>query len=176
MAISASTEADKRFYCEEIVNVEKTRKCATMKARKARQRAIKADRKEHYEDERILAKFMDFKEEQVIAWERQRQEEQLALLRVREDAMREAEEKERKAIEALGVAKAERESRNSATKKALRAELERLKFPSTQMKSILDHIHVDVNDDTSPDPNPSRGCGNVANALHMLVNRALDDL
>ncbi|OAT07805.1 hypothetical protein BDBG_03834 [Blastomyces gilchristii SLH14081] len=154
MAISASTEADKMFYCAEIVNVEKTRKWAAMKASKARQRAIKADRKgdrespyrgaEDVVDERILTEFMDFKEEQAIAWERKRQEEQLALLRVREDAKREAEEKERKAIETL----AERESRNSATKEALRVELERLNFSSTQMKSILDNIHVDVNDDT----------------------------
>ncbi|PGH06132.1 hypothetical protein GX51_02519 [Blastomyces parvus] len=205
MAISASTEADKRFYCAEIVNVEKTRKWSAMKARKARQRAIKADRKgdrespyrgasvvsftEDDEDERILSEFMDFKEEQAIALERQRQEEKLALLRVREDAKREAEEKERKAIEALGVAKykealkkqmAERESRNSATREALRAELERLNFPSNQMKSILDNIHVDVDDDTqsvlalralghdittsdhSPDPNPT-GNGKLGN-------------
>ncbi|KLJ06456.1 hypothetical protein EMPG_10132 [Blastomyces silverae] len=173
MAISASNEADKRFYLAEIVNVEKTRKWAAMKARKARQRAIKADRKgdrespyrgasvasftEDDEDEQILAEFMDFKEEQAIALERQRQEEQLALRRVQADARREAEEKERKAIEALGVAKykealkqqiAERESRNSATREALRAELERLNFPSNQMNSILDNINVDVDDDT----------------------------
>lgn len=173
LTIYRSTEADKRFYCEEIVNVEKARKWAALKARKARQRANKADRKydrdlpyrgvsvasftDDEEDERILTEFMRFKEEQAIAREKQRQEEQLALLRVEEDARREAEKEERNVIEIMGVAKykdalkrrlAERESRNSATKEALRAELERLNFPSNQMQLILDNINVAVNDDT----------------------------
>ncbi|OAX78553.1 hypothetical protein ACJ72_07139 [Emergomyces africanus] len=176
MAISASTEADKKFYCAEIVNVEKTRKWAALKARKARQRARKADRKgdrvslyrdasvasfsDDEEDERILSEFMQFKEEQAITQEKQRQDERLALLRLKEDARREAEAKERNEIETMGVVKykealkrqlAKQESRNSATKEALRAELERLNFPSTQMQSILDNINVATNDDTDSD-------------------------